>query len=161
VDNQLLISNRDLVAFSESFYILSDCFNFSGKLTPQDVPPIFSRYGWIIPNCQSFKSGMLLETLPLVSDVVKLLITFVGQTSKFRLKYATGVRHPVMKRMRVQSRQDFVRYAASPLVRPCTSDPDCNWRRFDPWNWVDLFDKRSERVTHLSHGNTHGSSIRG
>jgi hypothetical protein len=54
---------KDLVAFSESFYILSDCFNFSGKLTLQDVPPIFSRYGWLIPNCQSIKSGTpVLET---------------------------------------------------------------------------------------------------
>jgi hypothetical protein len=31
--------SKDLVAFSESFYILSHCFNFSGKLSPQDVPP--------------------------------------------------------------------------------------------------------------------------
>src|SRR6266508_2910886 len=88
----------------------------------------------------------------LISEVIKLLITFGGQPSKFRFKLI--MRHSVMKRMRVQSRQDFVRYAASPLVRPCTSDPYCNWRRFDSWNWVDLFDKRSRQVTHSSDGDS-------
>ena len=43
-----------------------------------------------------------------------------------------------MKQMRVQSRQDFTWYAASLLIRPYTSDPYCNWRRFDSWNWADL-----------------------
>ena len=60
-----------------------------------------------------------------------------------------------MKRTRVQSRQDFVRYAAPPPVRPCPSDPDCNWRCFDSWNWVDRFDKRSRPVTPPSDGEFH------
>jgi hypothetical protein len=33
--------------------------------------------------------------LVLVSEVIKLLITIVGQISKFKFKYATGVRHSV------------------------------------------------------------------
>ena len=60
----------------------------------------------------------------------------------------------LLKRMRVQSRQDFVRYAASPLVRPCTSHPYCNWRRFDSWNLLDPFDQRSRQVTHPSDGDS-------
>jgi hypothetical protein len=33
--------------------------------------------------------------LPLVSQVIKLLIAIVGQISKFKFKYARGVRHSV------------------------------------------------------------------
>ena len=34
-----------------------------------------------------------IVVLPLVSEVIKPLITIVGQISKFKFKYATGVRH--------------------------------------------------------------------
>ena len=33
--------------------------------------------------------------LPFIPEVIKLLITIVGQISKFKSKYATGVRHSV------------------------------------------------------------------
>ena len=36
--------SENLVAFSESFYILTDCFHFPGKLTPQNI------YSWF---CES------------------------------------------------------------------------------------------------------------
>src|ERR1700752_456483 len=56
--------------------------------------------------------------------------------------------------------QDFARQAASPPVRPYTPDPYCNWRRFDSWNCVDLFDERSERDIHPSYISTYGDSVR-
>src|SRR5215208_5564261 len=71
-------------------------------------------------------------------------------TDSWRIEVVSHARSreiSLMKRTRVQSRQDYVRYAAPLLARSCPSDPDCRWRRFDSWNCVDLVDKRSRPVT--------------
>ena len=59
-----------------------------------------------------------------------------------------------MKQRRVESRQDFVSDAASPLIRPCPSDPDCNWDRFDSWHLLDSFDEQPRRKNPASNGDS-------
>ena len=111
------------------------------------------------PMCKLYFERDYFWRQKYIANKLQKIVSFYlpANDKRFQIRHAPGTGR---KRTRVESWQDSLRYAASPLVRPYTSDRYCSWRRFDFWHWVDLFDKRFERVIHPCHGSPHRDSIR-
>lgn len=122
-----MICGITLVSESVLDYVIAVIFGSRGKTSNK-----------VLEDCVS-KSGNWAEYIHSIFTVYSYWIVALrirgfgdaiyggGERQDYEVRILNAQRiQNALGRIRVESRQDFISYAASPLVRPFASDPYCN-----------------------------------